>query len=360
MSDATARSPAPQSASQLSENIGDVLASIRRLIAQDEATEAVAAAMARPMPSIPVPDAAEGPRHAFFPESASRRRDILAQAQALTRRSEAGFGQVAEAKMPLTLGAAERVTPGSTVLPGRAAAPVTDEIAGDAARPLVLTGPVAAAAPVGPPIAPVARAVEAGTIATAAPEAATVCNTIITGHSSPTAGTATTEGKAEDMNAPETLAPAMAASPAGLARASNAPALGVGGSQEAAIVTLLQPAASASPTAEPVLGAPSAAHHAPTPAMVAGTTTSASLPAAEAAGSAAQRPTPAAPASAPVIEDPAGEEEDCTATILRDMIREVVRQELAGDSAGLGAGDLRSMIMREVAQVLTKRGRGTR
>ena len=61
-------------------------------------------------------------------------------------------------------------------------------------------------------------------------------------------------------------------------------------------------------------------------------------------------------AAAPPVE----EDEDCTAAILREMIRDVVRQELHGDPSGRMPGGLRSMIMREVAQVLTQGARAGR
>ena len=88
MSDAPASVPA--SASELSDNIGDVLASIRRLIAQDEAAEAGLPVGGAARPGDAAATVADLDRSSQRAEAAGRRRDILAEAQALADRLAAG------------------------------------------------------------------------------------------------------------------------------------------------------------------------------------------------------------------------------------------------------------------------------
>lgn len=321
MSDATVPFPAPQSASQLSENIGDVLASIRRLIAQDEATEAAAALPpARPLQAREVQ---QHPR----PESLSRRRDILAEAQALTRRSEAAFGQSTAATAPLTLCAADRVTSLHAALPGRVATGSGRE--DQTAAPLVLTAPVASR-PAAVPAATVEPRVRAPEPAPGEPPARS---------SAADAADAKPEQKAAAMT---TAAPAGAdPTPGPLTAATALPtpeaASGPQPLQAAAAPAQQQPA-------QPVAAPPQA-----------DTLPGAAAPVVEPVATVSQQPAQPAAALPPMDED-----EDCTAAILREMIRDVVRQELNGDPSGRMPGGLRSMIMREVAQVLTQGARGGR
>jgi|GEM_PF-5482834 len=99
-----ATAPAPQqSASQISENIGDVLASIRKLIAQDEGTLIPVAAQS-PVGTVERTGAGDLPRLAGAGGEAAislrrvrseavaaQRRDILAATQTLNRRNDDGF-----------------------------------------------------------------------------------------------------------------------------------------------------------------------------------------------------------------------------------------------------------------------------
>lgn len=324
MSEATAQSPLQQSASQLSENIGDVLASIRRLIAQDEAAEA--AAPDAPPPARAVSVAPSGPPGVIAgesrlprPDPMARRRDILAEAQALTRRSEAAFGRTAAA--PLTLGPADRVSRFDATLPGHV------EPTSVIAPPLLPATP--ALAEQASAIPPVAAAVASGNedAAAAAPPASAAetkpedrADAMTIAIPPEAAATSHPQGSCVAAGMPE---PAASATPAIVAIAPRAPA--------ARPVTDAEPAAAAPavPSAGPVAVA-IPPHPVPAPAPAAGT--------------------PAA------IDD----DEDCTALILREMIRDVVRQELNGDPSGKMPGGLRSMIMREVAQVVTQGARGSR
>ncbi|AXC49414.1 hypothetical protein DRW48_06660 [Paracoccus suum] len=106
-----AAAPRGPSASQLSENIGDVLASIRSMIAQDPVPDTDRAAVLRleavgprPAASPEVPSSRSGLGWVSTPPVQADRDELLVRAQSWTRRQPPGPG-------PLRLGRSELVAP---------------------------------------------------------------------------------------------------------------------------------------------------------------------------------------------------------------------------------------------------------
>lgn len=334
------------SASELSENIGDVLASIRRLIAEDDASDASDAGNAHPgdasradaadhprpdlgtMPAAgaSLGDIPDGSRRPRSQATAARRRAILAEAQALNRRPAAGPATDWQAAPPfagtdapggcdatlshnattvLPLSPADRVAPCDAGATRRDVARRDADPARVAAQPPMLSGPsgealdAAAFADMATSPAPVVNALPdldmaAGTMAPVDPPATTSAAPPVTmpNHGAPM---------------PPDVAPS---------GASAEPAADRGGRSQS---LLAETTMTISPIAQ--------ARPAPTDQN-------------DAQADPAQRDHMATDNSAE--------------SLLGTMIREVVRSEL--QTAGM-ARDLRAMILREVAQVLTEGAR---
>lgn len=304
MTDAAAQLPAGQSASQLSENIGDVLASIRRLIAQDAADDALPPHSAMQMPPA--------------------QRGILAEAQGLSHRNERGSGAIATS--PLQLGAAERV---SETLPLRGPA------APEAARPDVPLPHAETRDSRLPPPSLSERVSLSSPARSSSMAAENAAGGAGSGHGFRSVEhAAASDGQLAGVKptaAPDAEPP--------VAAADTRLRLSVGSAVTGGPASF-PPAIDAATTISPVSDdhdidriEPAAMHHA-----------SINLASAE------PKSSPVGATSAPQA---AAQGADDTATIFREMIRDVVRQELRGDRASGLSDELRTLILREVAQALT-------